>query len=71
MLTDPRFCASAGFMQEAGLPYYAGISAAGLHMLWQVWSADLESRADCMSKFVSNKWTGALMFAGIVTDKFF
>ena len=24
---------------------------------------------DCMAKFVSNKWLGALVFAGIVADK--
>ena len=26
--------------------------------------------ADCMSKFVSNKWLGALLFCGIVADKY-
>ena len=56
-------------MVGAGLPFYAGVSAAGLHMAWQIWTVDLDSRADCMAKFVSNKWLGGLMFSGIVADK--
>lgn len=60
----------AGYMQGSGLPFYAGVTAAGAHMLWQVWSTDLESRAKCMASFVSNKWLGGLIFSGIVLDKF-
>lgn len=46
-----------------------GVAAAGAHMGWQIWTVDLENRSDCMAKFVSNKWMGALMFGGIVADK--
>ena len=38
-------------------------------MAWQIWTVDLDSRADCMAKFVSNKWLGGLLFSGIVADK--
>lgn len=54
---------------ESGVLYYTGVAAAGSHMLWQVQTADLDSRSDCMRKFVSNKWLGGLMFGGIVLDK--
>ena len=60
---------SAGIMSEAGLPFYAGIGGAGAHMLWQIWTVDYNSTPDCMAKFVSNKWLGALVFTGIVADK--
>ena len=59
----------AGYVVGAGVPYYAGVGAAGAHMLWQVWSTDLDSRQDCMASFVSNKWLGSLLFCGIVADK--
>ena len=59
----------AGYMMGSGLPFYTGVAAAGSHMLWQVHSADFDSRSDCMNKFVSNKWLGGLLFSGIVLDK--
>jgi hypothetical protein len=31
----------------------------------QVATVDLDSRADCLAKFNSNKWFGAAVFAGI------
>mmetsp|Transcript_70902 Transcript_70902/g.224469 ORF Transcript_70902/g.224469 Transcript_70902/m.224469 type:complete len:255 (-) Transcript_70902:48-812(-) len=60
---------AAGLGSDAGAAYYVGAGAFGLHMLWQVHSVDLDNGADCMSKFVSNKWAGGLPFAGIMVDK--
>lgn len=59
----------AGYMMGAGLPYYAGVTAAACHYTWQLTEVDLGSRQDCLAKFVSNKWFGALVFSGIVADK--
>ena len=59
----------AGYMMDAGLPYYAGVTAAACHYSWQLAQVDLDSRQDCLAKFVSNKWFGALVFSGIVADK--
>lgn len=56
-------------MINAGLPYYAGVSAAACHYSWQLTDVDLDSRQDCLAKFVSNKWFGVLVFTGIVADK--
>ena len=59
----------AGQATGAGLPYYAGVAMAGAHLAWQVAAVDLDSQSDCLAKFGSNKWYGALLFGGIVLDK--
>ena len=61
--------ADAGYMMDAGMPYYSGVAAAACHYSWQLTDVDLDSRQDCLAKFVSNKWFGALVFSGIVADK--
>ena len=60
---------NAGHMAGAGLPYYVGVTAAACHYSWQLVQVNLDSRHDCMAKFVSNKWFGALVFSGIVVDR--
>ena len=50
-------------------PFTIAISAASAHIFWQILSVDLDSGADCMAKFVSNKYYGALLFGGIVASK--
>ncbi|KAM2658250.1 hypothetical protein EV2_020986 [Malus domestica] len=57
--------ALGGYTAEIGGPYYAFLSAASGQLAWQIWTADLSSRADCNRKFVSNKWFGAIIFSGI------
>ena len=59
----------SGVMTDAGLPYYVSIACAAGHLAWQIRAVDLNSRADCMSKFVSNRDFGAILFSGIVLDK--
>ena len=61
--------AHAGYMMDAGTPYYAGVAAAACHYSWQLIDVNLDSRQDCLAKFVSNKWFGAIVFSGIVADK--
>ena len=56
-------------MTQAGAPYYAGAAAAACHYAWQLSTVDLDSRTECLAKFVSNKWFGAVVFGGIVVDK--
>lgn len=63
------FLSLTGYMMGAGLPYYVGVTAAACHYTWQLTEVDLGSRQDCLAKFVSNKWFGALVFSGIVADK--
>ena len=60
---------SAGLGLGCGPAYYAGVTGAAAHMAWQIRAVDLDDRADCMAKFVSNKWLGALVFSGAVADR--
>ncbi|WIA35236.1 hypothetical protein OEZ86_003698 [Tetradesmus obliquus] len=59
----------AGAAAGCGVPYYAAVAAASAHQAWQVGSVDLDNGPDCMAKFVSNKWYGAVLYAGIVADR--
>lgn len=53
-----------------GVPYYlVSVCGAGAHLAWQLRTVNYSSRRSCMAKFVSNKWLGALVFAGIVVDR--
>ncbi len=61
--------ATAGAMAGCHTPFYLGAAAAGAHMAWQVGTVDLDDADDCMAKFKSNFWYGALVCAGIVTDR--
>jgi 4-hydroxybenzoate polyprenyltransferase len=56
-------------MAGVGLPFYGGLAGAAGHLAWQIRTVNLDDRADCMAKFVSNKWLGAIIFSGIVGDK--
>ena len=60
---------AAGAALGAGAPYYAGVAAATAHVAWQLVTVDLDDARDCMSKFVSNRITGGLLFAGIIADR--
>jgi 4-hydroxybenzoate polyprenyltransferase len=60
---------AAGQAVGAGLPFYAGVAASGAQLAWQIAAVDLDSQADCLAKFGSNKWHGAALFSGIVLDR--
>lgn len=47
-------------------PTTTGVAGLAAHLAWQIRSVDLEDGPDCMRKFVSNKWAGALLMAGCV-----
>eukprot|EP00873_Tetraselmis_striata_P023849 jgi/Tetstr1/444113/TSEL_032012.t1 len=61
--------AACGAAAGAGTPFYCGVAAVAAHYAWQLGTVDLDDRADCMAKFVSNKWLGLAMTGGIVADK--
>ncbi|GLC41244.1 Palmitoyl-protein thioesterase 1 [Pleodorina starrii] len=60
---------AAGGAAGVGVPYYVGVGAMAGHLAWQVTTVDLSNGPDCMAKFVSNKWAGGLLLAGIVADR--
>ncbi|KAL2632488.1 hypothetical protein R1flu_003967 [Riccia fluitans] len=55
----------AGINADLGWPFYAGIVASGGHLAWQVYTVDINDRADCNSKFVANKWFGAILYRAL------
>ena len=63
--------ALAGFAAGLGWPFYAVLAAAAAQSVWQVATLDMNSPADCLMKFKSNRWYGWLVFAAIVADKQF
>jgi 4-hydroxybenzoate polyprenyltransferase len=52
---------TAGFVEHAGWPFAFVMLAAGMHMLWQVRSLDIDSADNCLRLFRSNRETGALI----------
>jgi len=54
----------AGAAAGCAWPYYVGVGGAAAHMAWQIRAVNLDNGKDCMEKFVSNKWVGAMVFAG-------
>jgi 4-hydroxybenzoate polyprenyltransferase len=61
--------AAAGAAADVGPAYYLGAAAGSAHVAWQIAAVDLQDGRDCMAKFVSNKWYGAAVYAGIVADR--
>jgi 4-hydroxybenzoate polyprenyltransferase len=60
---------AAGSAAGAGAAYQAAVALGAAHQAWQIGRVDLDNGPDCMAKFVSNKWYGAILYGGIVLDK--
>ncbi|XP_012691372.1 4-hydroxybenzoate polyprenyltransferase, mitochondrial [Clupea harengus] len=56
----------AGLNAQQTLPYYAAVSAVGLHLTRQISSLDINKSEDCWKKFASNRNLGLILFLGIV-----
>jgi 4-hydroxybenzoate polyprenyltransferase len=61
--------ASCSWLASLSAAYYAGVAAAAAHFAWQLRSFDGAEATECMAKFVSNKWLGAIVFAAILAGK--
>eukprot|EP00026_Physarum_polycephalum_P009220 Phypoly_transcript_09334.p1 GENE.Phypoly_transcript_09334~~Phypoly_transcript_09334.p1 ORF type:complete len:174 (+),score=20.27 Phypoly_transcript_09334:892-1413(+) len=57
---------ASGYAAAQTFPYYIAIGAAACHLVWQISTVKFENNTDCMRKFVSNKWFGAIIFVGIL-----
>lgn len=44
------------------------LAAAAAHLAWQIRTVNLDDRADCWAKFVSNARFGSIIFAGLAAD---
>ncbi|TMW65116.1 hypothetical protein Poli38472_009283 [Pythium oligandrum] len=60
---------TAGYMVGLDWPFYAGLAGGAAHLAWQVNTAKLDDPINLQTRFASNKWFGALMFASIVAGK--
>jgi 4-hydroxybenzoate polyprenyltransferase len=54
-----------GYLMEAPY-YYAGVSAAGAHLLWQIQSADLNDAENLAYRFRSNNVVGWIVFGSCI-----
>jgi 4-hydroxybenzoate polyprenyltransferase len=62
--------ALTGYSTGLTLPFYVGVGAVGGHLMWQIWTADLNDSKNLWSRFSSNKYTGAAVTAAIVLGHF-
>ncbi|MCO5596003.1 hypothetical protein L7F22_050055 [Adiantum nelumboides] len=60
---EPDLGAYLVSVSYTGWPFHVSLLGAAAHLCWQVSTVDLQSRADCNLKFVSNKWFGAIVFS--------
>ncbi len=58
--------AAAGAAAAMRWPFYLGLGAALLQLLWQAARVDIDDPADCLAKFRSNRWIGWLLLIGII-----
>lgn len=56
------------FLTTAHPFFTASLGISALHLMWQIWTVNLENRADCWSKFRSNTVLGAILWAGLALD---
>lgn len=61
--------AIAGVLSYAGLAYFVAVMVTGIVFLLQVHTLALENPAAAMAEFKLNGLVGAVMFAGIILDK--
>ena len=64
------FWAGAATLAGGGVLAFAGLAAAGAHMIWQLTTFDRDDRDRCLMLFKSNRWLGWLPFFGYVADAF-
>jgi 4-hydroxybenzoate polyprenyltransferase len=57
---------AAGVAAGLAWPYGLGLLAVAGHFAWQVVTLDIDDHQDCLTKFKSNRFVGALLFAGIL-----
>ncbi len=61
--------ALAGALAGLGWPFYPLLALAAAQLFWQADRVDIDAPADCLAKFKSNAWAGALVFAAIVAGQ--
>ncbi|XP_003975274.2 4-hydroxybenzoate polyprenyltransferase, mitochondrial [Takifugu rubripes] len=57
---------TAGINAEQTLPYYGTLSTVAIHLIYQIYTLDINKPEDCWQKFISNRNLGLLLFLGII-----
>jgi 4-hydroxybenzoate polyprenyltransferase len=58
--------AAAGYAAGLNWLYFACLAAGAVQLTWQVWTIDIDSPADCLAKFKSNRFFGLILLAGMI-----
>lgn len=56
----------AGAEAGVGIPYFAGLTVAAMHLIWQLWCCDIHDAALAGRLFRSNRWVGLVILLGAV-----
>jgi 4-hydroxybenzoate polyprenyltransferase len=58
----------AGSGAGAGWPFFLGLFLAGIHLIWQIVTLDIDDAGNCLQRFRSNRDFGALVFIALLAD---
>lgn len=64
------FWMNAGLMVEGNIMFFLIMLFAELQLGWQICNVDLDDPASCRFIFISNIWTGWLLFAAFILGRF-
>ena len=57
-----------GLSLNVGIPFYAGVIAAGGLQGWMIYDVDIDNNKSCAMWFVRNVWTGGLIWLGCLAE---
>ena len=60
---------AVGVLTGLGWAWWIGLGFAGVHLLWQAWTVDIDDGRDCLTKFKANRHFGWILVAAIVAGQ--
>ncbi len=61
---------ACGHMNDLTTPYYGGVALVTGHLLWQIWSADVNNKENLATRFNSNTQVGLAVALAIIAGHF-
>lgn len=61
---------ATGLIADLTAPFYVGTTGIWGHVLWQIWTADVNNPQNLWKRFSSNIYTGAAVTAAIIAGHF-
>ena len=62
--------AAVGVISDLSAPYFYGLAGVASHLMWQVWTADVNNRENLWNRFSSNVHLGAFITLAIMAGHF-